>query len=77
MTNKEMVEFLNEEYKETVKLTQFEYDLISALYFNGESYYGFDYTACYFMKTEKIYFNGVKDTSMTLKEILENCEVVE
>lgn len=63
--------WLFEEYKEPIKLTRFEYDLLGS----------FDYDAVFgngiilpTMK-QKGYFKGVPDTPMTIKEILINSEV--
>lgn len=70
------VQTLLEEYKELIKLTQFEFDLLKAkLETHGYCYF----SACIdlrFMK-DNGYFNGIADTSMTLREILDNCEVIE
>ena len=73
---KQFFEWLNKEYKEPIKLTQFEYDMLSIR----------KSVVChesplkdniYFRKLkEKGYFKNV-DLSMTAIEILENCEVVE
>ena len=64
--------WLLEEHKEPIKLKQWEYDLI------------FEYNDCHFISCsvafrmkEKGYFKGVKDTSMSIQYILNNCEVIE
>ena len=73
---KQFFEWLNEEYKEPIKLTQFEYDLLtirnSSVFFNSPLK-----SSRYFEELkEKGYFKNV-DLNMTAKEVLENCEVVE
>lgn len=66
------IDWLLEEQKEKIKLKQWEYDLMCGL---GHSKFCNWYYLCY-MK-EKGYFKGVTDTSMTIEEILNNCEVVD
>lgn len=72
-----------EEYKEPIKLTQFEYDLlivhISCPYDDEDEMKDTKLSSSSYiiegMKKEG-YFKNV-DLEMTLKEVLENCEVVE
>lgn len=62
------------EYKEPIKLKQWEKDFLELAYYKGYCFCTFgDYGA---MK-KRGYFKGVIDTDMTIEEILENCEVVE
>lgn len=66
--------WLLEEHKEPIKLKQWEKDLLESninrqFYFSG-------YSDLLEMKNRG-YFEGVKDVTMTIQEILENCEVVE
>ena len=63
-----------EEHKEPIKLTKFEYDLLMS-YIN-KGYYFKNYSELKEMRN-KGYFEGVKDTSMTINEILEICEVID
>ena len=70
----EIFKWLLQEYKEPVKLTQFEYDSLS---FPSDNEYEFGNDLwCLHMK-EKGYFKGVTDTSMEIKEIIERAEVVD
>lgn len=73
---KEFLKWLNSEYKEKIKLTKFEFDIIN--------YYGklSKFNDVHFLMSmrNKGYFkdmNSVEKCSMTLKEILANCEVIE
>lgn len=62
------------EYKEPIKLKQWEKDFLELADYKGYCFCTFgDYGA---MK-KRGYFKGVIDTDMTIEEILENCEVVE
>lgn len=71
------VQTLLKEYKEPIKLKQWEYDLLKAKleYYYGDQHFNW-YTDVRNMK-EKGYFKGITDTSMTLRKILGNCEVIE
>ena len=73
---KQFFEWLNQEYKEPIKLTQFEYDMLSTTS-KYHLWLGELKNGLYYIKMkEKGYFKNV-DLSMTAKEVLENCEVVE
>lgn len=63
--------------KEPIKLKKWEYDLID-IYCNVRIWKNakLKNTMLFEMK-DKGYFKGVIDTSMTLEEILNNCEVVD
>lgn len=75
--NKNCYEFLNAEYKEPkIKLSKFEYDLLVTFNFR-EDYCTFNYFDQLRALKEKGYFKNVTDVSMTIKGILENCEVEE
>ena len=73
--DKRVKEWLEEEHIETIKLKQWEYDLIETN--NWPRCEQFD--SFYTYKTMKLkgHFKGITDTSMTIKRILENCEIVE
>lgn len=72
-----VVDWLSEEYKEPIKLKQWEKDLIS-LFDKG---YSKDYSFSLFLSLnglkEKGYFKGITDTSMKIEDILKNCEVID
>lgn len=68
------IDWLLEEHKEHIKLTKFEYDLLES-YIN-KGYYFYNFSELKEMRN-KGYFKGIKDTSMMLREILNNCEVVD
>lgn len=65
-----------EEYKEPIKLTQFEYDIIN---YHGKLSKFNDICILMAMKNKGHFkdMNSVEKCSMTIEEILENCEVVE
>lgn len=72
------IDYLLQEHKEPIKLKQWEYDLIEICY-KCNAYLETDTLKSYiFFESlkEKGYFKGITDTSMTIKEILENCEVI-
>ena len=71
---RKFIDWLLEEYKEPIKLTKFEYDLLMSYINKGYSLK--NYSELKEMRN-KGYFEGVTDTSMTFREILKNCEVVE
>lgn len=65
-----------EEYKEPIKLKEWEKDLLKS--FGGsDSTYEFDYFIPLRGLKNMGYFDGIKDTSYELGYILNNCEVVE
>ena len=69
------VDWLLAEHKEPIKLKRWEYDLIRT---NDMSHSRkFNSFNTYKSMKRCGYFNGITNTSMTLKEILENCEVVD
>lgn len=63
--------WLFEEYKQPIELTQFEYDLLDSYVLKG---YKFESCGILPEMHKKGYFKNV-DTSMKIKEILENCVV--
>ena len=67
-------DWLLDEHKEPIKLTKFEYDLLMSYINKGYSFK--NYSELKEMRN-KGYFEGVTDTSMTINEILESCEVIE
>lgn len=72
-----VVDWLSEEYKEPIKLKQWEKDLIEAY----QERLGVDHAfySNYILEElkERGHFKGVMDTSMNTQIILENCEVIE
>ena len=76
LDDEEIHEFLLSEYKEPIKLTQFEYDIIN---YHGKLSKFNDICILMAMKNKGHFkhMNSVEKCSMTIKEILENCEVVE
>lgn len=75
-TDKEAcIKALLEEHKEPIKLKQWEYDLIRT----NDMSHDREFRSFNTYQNMKVigYFKGITDTSMTLKEILNNCEVVE
>lgn len=72
-----LVDWLLEEYKEPIKLKQWEKDLIEAY----QERLGVDHAfySNYILEElkERGHFKGVMDTSMNTQIILENCEIVE
>ena len=74
-----IVNWLLEEHKEPIKLKQWEKDLVINCT-QVEDYQEKDKVHEFWIITgmkEKGYFKGIEDTSMTLKEILDNCEVID
>ena len=69
-------DWLLEEHKEPIKLKKWEYDLIRT---NDRPHEcnAFESFNTYRNMKAMGYFEGITDTYMTLKEILDNCEVVE
>lgn len=60
-------------YKEPIKLKQWEYDLLNCY----NEYFPFYEADCAnFMERKKGHFKGITDRSMTVKEILDNCQIV-
>ena len=71
------VDWLLQEHKEPIKLKKWEYDLIE-IYCNVHNWKNAKLkNTTFFEMKDKGYFKGVTDTSMTLEEILNNCEVVD
>lgn len=69
----EVMYWLTRDYQEPIKLKQWEKEMLS--FYSGEQ--GFNETVFAKKLKDRGYFNGVTDTSMTVREILDNCEVVE
>ncbi len=70
--------FLNwllQEYKEPIKLKQWEYDLL--FIYSYDSTAKFEDSSVLSKMKGNGHFKGVTDTSMALEEIVNNCEVVE
>lgn len=69
------IDYLLAEHKEPIKLKKWEYDLIRT---NDCSHENLFYTFATYRNMKRVgHFSGIKDTSMTLEEILNNCEVVD
>ena len=69
-------DWLLSEHKEPIKLKKWEYDLIRSNDRPHECNVFESFNTYRNMKAIG-YFEGITDTSMTLKEILDNCEVIE
>lgn len=67
------IDWLLEEHKEPIKLKQWEKDLLKLHEYNQRFC---NYTALFGMKHQG-YFKCVENESMTIKEILDNCEVID
>ena len=67
------VDWLLEEYKEKIELKQWEFDLLG----NYNSSNRFYETSTLQNMSDKGHFKGVKDKTMMIKEILDNCITVE
>lgn len=74
--SKDCYKFLNAEYKPKIVLNKFEYDLLNSCG-KGINYYTFDYFYPLKAMKGKGYFKNVNDTSMKVKDILDNCEIKE
>lgn len=68
-----VLHWMTREYQEPIKLKQWEKDVLS--FYPDEQC--FNETVFAKNLKDRGYFNGVTDTSMTVREILDNCEVVE
>ena len=71
-----VLDWLLEEYKEPIKLKQWEKDLISIYDENRSIDYRFSSFFTLDKLKEKGYFKGVTDTSIKIGDILKNCEVI-
>lgn len=67
------IDYLLQEHKEPIKLKQWEYDLIE----HYAVIKRFDGVDMLMVMRSKGHFKGVKDTSMSIQYILNNCEVIE
>lgn len=65
-------DWLFQEHKEPIKLKQLEYDLLERYKYNGK----FDDWKLFTDFKEKGHFKGVANTSMKIKDILDNCIIV-
>lgn len=68
-----VLDWLLEEHKEPIKLTKFEYDLLMS-YIN-KGYFFRNYSELKEMRN-KGYFKGIKDMSVSMDYILNNCIIV-
>lgn len=76
----DLIDLLLKEHKEPIKLKQWEYDLLASFReFAGDhvNKLTLDNTIIISPMLIKGHFKGVTDTSMTIYEIIENCEVVD
>lgn len=73
-TNKNCYKFLAEEYKPKIKLTKLEHDLLKIDVVRSSPFGNYaDY-----MNLKNIgHFKGITDLSMTIQDILDNCEIEE
>lgn len=69
----DFINFLSQEHKEQIKLKKWEYDLIE----HYAVIKRFDGVDMLIVMRSKGHFKGVKDTSMSIQYILNNCEVIE
>ena len=67
--------WLLEEYKEPIKLKQWEYDLL--FIYSYDSTAKFEDSSVLSKMKEEGHFKGITDTSVALEEIVNNCERVE
>lgn len=67
-------DWLLEEHKESIKLKQWEKDLLKVGYCDECGFDNFDELSA---MLDLGHFKGITDTSMSIREILDNCEVVE
>lgn len=76
-SNDQLLDWLLQEYKEPIKLKQWEKDLIEAY----QERLGVDHAFYSNYNLEELkergHFKGVIDTSMNIRIILENCEVID
>lgn len=72
---RKIIDWLLEEHKEPIQLKQWEKDLIRTNNMSHDREFR-SFNAYQSMKVIG-YFKGITDTSVTLKEILDNCEVVD
>lgn len=72
---KQFFAWLNQEYKEPIKLTQFEYDMLLITKECHSSLGELEKNLYYTNLQDKGYFKDV-NLNMTAEEVLENCEVV-
>lgn len=73
------IDYLLQEHKESIKLKQWEYDLIETCY-KCSSYLETDTLKSYnFFESlkEKGHLRGIDDLKIRIEEILDNCEVIE
>ena len=73
-----VLDWLLEEHKEPIKLTQFEYDLLEYYTYVDNSWNGRILHENYAIRymCDKGYLKNV-DLNMTFREVLDNCEVVD
>ena len=75
-TYRSLIDFMNQEViiRAPVKLTQFEYDSLSCCDENKRKKKFNCFTMCMQLK-HKGYYKGVHDVTMTVEEIMNNCEI--
>ena len=79
-TEEKFCDWLLEEHKEPIKLMSWEKDLLDTLVYGDNNYRQsrlYNVVCLEGMKRRYGHFKGVTDISMTLGEILDNCEVVD
>lgn len=72
------IEFLLAEHKEPIKLKQWEFELIGYIYRTSsvKKMFLVHYSELNYLRGVG-YFKGITNEYMTLKEILDNCEVID
>ena len=75
---KHFIDWLLEEHKEPIKLKQWEFELIGYIYRTSsvKKMFFVHYSELNYLRGVG-YFKGITNEYMTLKEILENCEVID
>lgn len=72
-----VVDWLSEEYKEPIKLKDWEFELIGYIYRNSSNKMNFvSYSVLNYLRGVG-FFKGITNADMKLSEIIENCEVVD
>lgn len=73
-----VLDWLLEEHKEPIKLKQWEFELIGYIYRTSsvKKMFFVHYSELNYLRGVG-YFKGITNEYMTLKEILDNCEVIE
>ena len=74
INSEEVVDWFLEEHKKPIRLTKLEKDILENLFYSCLEFCDYPHL----LNLRKIgHFKGIEDTSMTLTEILKNCEVID